>query len=121
MPLSERAAQFSPFAALTGYGDAIDETGRLTDAKVELAEDAGGILDGKLRLLQERIGIHKEVSVTYFQPDGKKAGGAYVTVVGLVKKIDRYEQALVFQDGTKIPIPEITKIEGEIFSQANDL
>lgn len=112
----DRAAQFSPFAALTGYEDALGETGRLTETRMELDEDAKEILDEKLRMLQERVREHPKVVFTYFMPDSKKAGGVYVTTEGRVKKIDGYEQNVVMDDGLKIPIADITNIEGNIFS-----
>ena len=82
-----RAAQFSPFAALTGYGAAIQEAGRLTDRKIQLDEDSQAVLDRKLAILREQLSKHPEVAVTYFQPDGKKDGGAYASFSGQVKKI----------------------------------
>ena len=115
MTIINRAAQFSPFAALTGYEDALGETSRLTDARAVLAEDEKEILDEKLRMIQEGIKNHPEVTITFFVPDEKKAGGAYTSVTGRVKKIDGYEQTVVMQDGTKIPVGEITGIEGIIF------
>lgn len=111
----DRAAQFSPFAALTGYEDAIAETGRLTDMRMELEEDAKAALDEKLQKIQERITLCPEVSVTYFLPDEKKAGGAYVTVRDRVKKVDQYECMIVMQDGTRIPFKEIVEIETQLF------
>lgn len=116
MPVSERAAQFSPFAALTGFGEAIRETERLTAAKVRLEEDARNALDEKLQVVQEHIADQPQVSVTYFQPDARKDGGAYVTATGQIKKIDTYGRMLVMQDGTRIPADEILEMEGELFS-----
>lgn len=113
MSRADRAAQFSPFAALTGYEDAIAETGRLTDERMELLEDAGNFLDEKLRLIQERIGDLPEVSVTYFLPDERKAGGAYITVRNRVKKMDSHEGVMIMQDGIRIPFRDIVEIEGE--------
>ena len=110
MSRAERAAQFSPFAALTGYEDAIAETGRLTDSRIELEEDARVILDEKLRQIQEQIEIQPEAAVTYFLPDSRKAGGSYVTLRDRVKKIDPYEGVVVMQGGTRIPIEEIVEI-----------
>ena len=83
MPIAERAAQFSPFAALTGYGDAVKETARLTDAKIELDEDAKEILDEKLKQIREQIEEHPEIEITYFQPDERKKGGSYITITGI--------------------------------------
>ena len=116
MPVEERAAQFSPFAALTGYEDAIKETGRLTQERVELGEDEKLVLNEKLRILMDRKRQSPEVKITYFQSDERKKGGAYVTAIGCVKKIDVYEGMLKLQDGTQIPVGDVTGIEGELFS-----
>ena len=110
-----RAAQFSPVAALTGDGAAIQEAGRLTDRKIQLDEDSQAVLDRKLAILREQVSKHPEVAVTYFQPDGKKDGGAYVSFSGQVKKIQDYEQLLVFTDGTQIPFSDILDLDGEMF------
>lgn len=111
MNRADRAAQFSPFSALTGYEEVIAETGRLTDKRIELEEDARIILDEKLRWIQGQITVRPEVAVTYFLPDSRKTGGSYVTVRDRVKKIDPYESVVVMQEGTRIPIEEIIKIE----------
>lgn len=116
MPMEVRAAQFSPFAALTGYGDAIRETGRLTEERVELEEDEAGDLDRKLRVLQERIGDRPEITVAFFQPDARKSGGAYLTATGRIRKIDMFERRLVLEDGTRIPLEAVTGLEGGLFS-----
>ncbi len=113
MAAGDRAAQFSPFAALTGYEDVLEEAGRLTGERIELDEDAKNILDEKLRTIQEQMADHPQVEITYFVPDEKKAGGAYTTAAGWVKKIDRYGQNIIMNDGTKIPIGEIQEIQGE--------
>lgn len=110
MPIADRAAQFSAFAALTGYEEVIREAGRLTEERSETAEDARVILDEKLRMLQERIEEQPEAAITYFCPDEKKAGGSYVTVRGQVKRIDVYERMLVMTDGTRIAVGEIVDI-----------
>lgn len=115
MPLSARAAQFSPFAALTGHEDAIRETGRLTEDFREPDEDRRELLDNKIRLLQENLSEHPEVEVTYFQPDSKKSGGAYITVRGRVKKIDASSCRMVFTDQTDLALDNICSIEGELF------
>lgn len=111
MSRTDRAAQFSPFAALTGYEEAIAETGRLTDSRIELEEDARIILDEKLRQIQEQIDIQPEAAITYFLPDSRKAGGSYVTLRDRVKKIDPYERVVIMQEGSRIPIEEIVEIE----------
>lgn len=110
MSVRDRAAQFAPFSALTGYGDAIDETVRLTDGKVELSEDAKAILDLKQRLLMERIDSRPEVTVTYFEPDKRKTGGSYKTVTARLKRIDETERVLIFTDGTRIKTETVVAI-----------
>ena len=115
MSLLDRAAQFSPFAALTGYEDAIEETGRLTDHRIELNEDARAFLDQKQQLLADAASSRPQVSVTYFQPDHRKSGGAYVTVEGTLKKLDPYDRVLILTDETRIPLSEIVTIESDLF------
>ena len=116
MPMSDRAAQFAPFAALTGYDAAIKETGRLTDEKIELDEEALTALDMKYQLLMDALDDEPEVTITYFQPDERKAGGKYVSAVGAVIKVDDFERLITMQDGTKIPMDDVLSIEGELFS-----
>ena len=116
MPMSDRAAQFAPFAALTGYDSAIKETGRLTDERIELDEEALTALDMKYQLLMDALNEAPEVTITYFQPDERKAGGKYVSAVGAVKKIDDFERRIAMQDGAKIPMDDVLSIEGELFS-----
>ena len=109
MPMSDRAAQFSPFATLTGYGDAIDETARLTDVRIELSEEERAELDYKQQYLSTLDA--PTVSVTYFVPDERKSGGAYVTHTGALKRIDEVERAMVFADGTRVDMDEVVGIE----------
>lgn len=116
MPMSDRAAQFSPFAALTGYDAAIKETGRLTDERIELDVEVLSALDMKYQLLMEALDEAPEVIITYFRPDERKAGGKYVSAVGAVKKIDDFERRITMQDGAKIPMDDVLSIEGELFS-----
>lgn len=111
MPVTDRAAQFSPFAALTGYDAAIAETARETERRIEIDEYEKAALDQKLRLIREHIGQRPEITVTYFLPDLIKEGGAYRTVTGRLKKIAEYEGALVFEDGLKISLKEIVGLE----------
>ena len=115
MSMLDRAAQFSPFAALTGYDDAIKETGRLTDEKIEMDEDRKAALDMKQAYLIEMIDERPEISITYFLPDAKKSGGAYVTVTGNLKRFDEYERLLILTDGKKIPMDDIADIESDLF------
>ena len=115
MALSDRAAQFSPFAALTGHGAAIKETARLTDERVQLDEYMINVLSDRLQIIAERLKDKPEIMITYFQPDEKKNGGAYVTTTGTVKKIDVYERIVVMTDRQEIPIDDIVGIEGQIF------
>ena len=109
MPISDRAAQFSPFAALTGYGDAIDETARLTDHRIELSEEERTELDYKQQYLSTLDS--PMVTVTYFVPDSRKSGGAYVTHTGVLKRVDEVERMMVFVDGTQVPLDEVVWIE----------
>lgn len=105
MAMEKRAAQFSPFAAVSGHDEAIHETARLTDEQLELSEDEIALIDEMLQRLREHIKEQPEVTVTYFQPDEKKNGGAYVTLIGSAKKIDEFKQVLILQEGTSIPFP----------------
>lgn len=115
MAISDRAAQFAPFAALTGHGDAIRETARFTDEKAELDENAKAILDEKLRMIQELLSRQPEIAVTYFQPDPKKAGGHYLTVTGTITKLNMYTQSLSMADGLQIPFDDIFELDSEMF------
>ena len=107
MPLSDRAAQFAPFAALTGYDSAIKETGRLTDERIELDEEALTALDRKYQLLMDTLDDAPEVTIIYFQPDERKAGGQYVSATGTVKKVDTFGRRILLQDGTRIPLDSV--------------
>ena len=111
MPMLSRAAQFSPFAALTGYDAAIEETARLTDERRELTEEEQHRISERLRQLQEQIRQRPPVKLRYFRPDERKAGGAYLTVTGTVKRIDGVQGALLLTDGTSIPFEDIFTLE----------
>ena len=113
MPVQDRAAQFSPFAALTGYGAVIRETGRLTETRPELDEDAKGELDHRLALLSALLESRPLVTVTYFQPDARKEGGACLVVKGVVRKIDEYHRVLVMEGGLQVPISDLLSLDGE--------
>lgn len=109
----ERAAQFSPFAALTGYEDAVRETARLTDSQRELAEDEKLLLERRIQQMQAQLdsGETPAVSITWFRPDEKKSGGVYVTTEATVKRIDELERAVVLTNGEKIAVEAIIGIE----------
>lgn len=115
MSMTERGAQFSPFAALTGYDAAIRETGRLTDRQVELDADEQAILDERLRFLVRLSEAAPEVTVVYFVPDEWKSGGAYKTVTAPVRKVDIHRQALLLADGAVIPFSRLRQLQGEVF------
>ncbi|MDD4690511.1 MAG: YolD-like family protein [Eubacteriales bacterium] len=110
----DRAAQFSPFAALTGYDDAVKETARLTDRKVELDEYELQSLNEKLNRIQDALNEEPEVSITYFVADNKKSGGSYKTISGIVKQIDEFEHLVLMRNGMKIPIEDIFEIDGDV-------
>jgi hypothetical protein len=115
MPISDRAAIFSPFAALTGHGDAIRETARLTDRRMELDEDTKAMLDLKQKILADKIDERPEVSVVWFRPDEKKDGGKYVTTTGQLKKVDDIERTLRLADGTAIPLDDVLELRSDCF------
>ena len=111
MPMMARAAQFAPFAALTGYDAVIQETARITDEQIELEDYDNERLNRKFAELMEIIGQHPRIMVSYFMPDERKVGGCYSTVSGTVKKIDTYSRMLWMDDDTAIPIENITDIQ----------
>lgn len=111
MPISKRAAQFAPFAALTGHDTAIKETARLTQQRITLDEYMAEAVNNQLRIILEKLEDQPRIAVTYFQPDPKKDGGSYVTVTGTAVKIDQYKRLMIMNDGTVIPIPEIISID----------
>lgn len=114
LSMRQRAAQFSPFAALSGHGAAVKEAGRLTEEKIELDERKKTELDEKLSIIMKHLQERPEVEITYFVPDQRKEGGEYVTVRDRVKKIDLYEKRLVLFDGTRIDLDQVYEIEGKI-------
>ena len=119
LPMShyDRAAQFAPFAALTGYDAVIAETARLTDGEMFLDVGAEAELDGKLREIREQLHQHPRVTVTYFRPDSRKQGGAYLTAEGRVDRINAETGELVMLDGTVIPVDDIRDIRGDLFGR----
>ena len=115
MSIMDRAAQFSPLAALTGYDAAIKETGRLTDDKIMMDEEGLNILNMKFQILIDNLFEEPEITITYFKPDERKSGGTYIEVTGTVKKFDEFERQIMMQDGTKIPMDDVLDVEGELF------
>ena len=116
MSLYARSAQFAPFAALTGYEDAVTETAREVGERIDIDEELKNILDSKIQLLSEQIKKKYEIIITYFVPDLTKEGGAYINVTGIIKKIDTINQIITLEYKTEIPINEIIDISGEIFN-----
>ena len=114
MSMYARAAQFAPFAALTGYGVALQETPRSPDQQLELDENEKALLNEKLQLLRQHLPGKPKITITYFVPDTKKAGGSYQTITGFVKKLQEYERRLIMTDGTIIPIDAIIELYGDI-------
>ena len=114
MSMAARAAQFAPFAALTGYGDAIKETARITDQQLELDENEKARLNEKLQLLRQHLPGKPKITITYFVPDTKKAGGSYQTITGFVKKLQEYERRLIMTNGTIIPLDTIIELYGDV-------
>ncbi|WP_294452557.1 hypothetical protein [uncultured Gemmiger sp.] len=113
MSMQDRAAQFSPFAALTGYDAAIHETARLTDRKIDLGEDARAALDLKMDWLRSQLADQPTITIVYFVPDERKEGGAYRTCQGKLRQIDEAEQVLCLADGTRIPFEDVFDLRGE--------
>ena len=120
MPIRDRASIFSPFAALSGHGAAIEETARLTERRIELDEDSRAELDRRQAALLEHIDEQPEVTVTWFQPDERKDGGAYLTATGRLKKFRELERLLVLADGTEIPLEDVVALESDIFQKLID-
>ncbi|MBR1513781.1 MAG: hypothetical protein IJ622_05765 [Bacteroidales bacterium] len=111
MSMMNRAAQFAPFAALTGHSAAIEETARLTDEQQELAEEDSDALNQKMAYLREVINEHPTITITYFEPDKKKAGGKYKSIEGQLQNIDDYGQAIILKSGVSIPFVSILDIQ----------
>ena len=113
--MADRAARFAPFAAITGYEEMVLEEARITDDRIELDENSKAALNEKLNMILEFIDEQPEVSITCFEPDKRKAGGAYVTVTGTVKRIDEYEHLVIMTGGKKINIDDIYNLQSELF------
>lgn len=113
--MMDRAARFAPFAAITGYEEMVLEEARVTEERVDLDEGALSLLNEKLNMIQEFLDEEPEVTITYFEPDKKKSGGAYITITGTVKRIDEYEHLVILTDGKKIRIEDIYALESDLF------
>ena len=120
MPMEKRAAQFSPFEALTGYGDAVAETVRLTDSRMDLDESERAVLEERLQLLLDAENPKPEVSLTWFIPDERKAGGRYVTHTGILRKLDALARVIVMEDGTLVPVDEVTDVQSKLLQKRMD-
>lgn len=120
MSMHDRAAQSSPFAALTGYDAAVKETARLTDQREELDEEMKEKISERLNLIRGNLTADPVVEITYFVPDKRKEGGSYCTATGTVKKIDEFQRLVVLTDGTEIQIDEIIEISGAMFRPLDD-
>ena len=116
MPLYSRAAQFSPFSALTGYEDAIEETARLTENKHTLSDEETDMLNRKMVLLKDKISERPTISIRYFIPDELKDGGSYSTISGKLRAIDSFNRLVILHDGTTIPFDDIEDISGDVFN-----
>ena len=119
MSMIERGAQFSPFAALTGYEEAVEETARLTDRETILTDEAKAVLDAKLQIIAARLDDLPEVAITHFVPDARKAGGAYAVTVGIVRELDLTAGCIVMMDRQRIPVERVRDIAGELFYRTN--
>ena len=117
MPMFKRAAQFAPFAALTGYDDAVREEARLTDDFSEADDDRNDMLSAKLNIVERHIDELPEVQFTYFVPDNLKEGGSYVDVRGNVRRIDVYNRVIILTDSRTVPFGNLTEINGDIFKE----
>ena len=115
MSMIDRAAQFSPFAALTGHNDAIIETARLTDRHIDLDESTKSIINEKIQMISDHLSQKPTVTITHFEPDIKKDGGAYLSTTSSVKRIDEFKREIILTDGTIISIERISDIGGELF------
>lgn len=121
MSMADRAAQFSPFAALTGYDAAVEETARLTDEKIELSEDRRAELDRKQQHLLSLVSAQPTVTVTFFVPDERKSGGSYRTITGQFKGINSTDRSFCLTDGTSIPLDRIYDLQSESIKEGSSI
>ena len=115
MPALDRAAQFMPFAALTGHNAAVMETERLTDSRMELDEMKKEELNEHLQFIKEQLLQKPQISITFFLPDTQKNGGAYLTITGTVRKVEQTRHQVIMENGTVIPMDDIYEIESALF------
>ena len=120
MSLHDRAAQFAPFAALTGYDESISETSRRTDRQIRLSESEKAELDRRFRILSRHIDEHPEVTIRYFVPDERKTGGSYETATFRARAIDLYERALVSEEKEKYALDYILELHGAVLEQESE-
>ena len=120
MSMEDRAAQFLPFAALTGYDAAVSETARLTEDRIELDPQEAERLGARLAVLVKRQNEQPELSLLYYVPDARKAGGAYVTVSGRLRKITDFPRCIYLTDGIRIPIEDIVAVESPCLRENMD-
>lgn len=113
--MADRAARFSPFAAISGYEDMVKEAARVTEERIDITDATKELLNEKLNMIIEFLDEEPEVTITYFEPDKKKDGGAYISITGTVKRIDEYERIVLMSDDKKIRIDEIYAIESDLF------
>ena len=116
MSAMDRAAQFSPFSALTGYEAVLREAGRLTESRAELSEYSRDILDQKQKILLDAAPTYPEITITYFIPDRRKQGGAYGTLKGNLKRIDLARRVIILLDGTEVSLDDVADIQCELFA-----
>ena len=113
--MADRAARFSPFAAISGYEDMVKEAARVTEERIDITDATKELLNEKLNMIVEFLDEEPEVTITYFEPDKKKDGGAYISITGTVKRIDEYERIVLMSDDKKIRIDEIYALESDLF------
>lgn len=118
MPVGDRAAQFSSFAALTGYEDEVWEAARITDKKIVLSEEQQSVLDEHLHLLEDALSERPEATFTYFMPDKRKDGGAYISVTGTLKKMDRLTRNILLTNGAVIPVDDLLQVDSSLWCKS---
>ena len=114
--IADRAARFSPFAAISGYEDMVREAARETEERVEITDATKEQLNEKLNMIAEHLNEEHEVTITYFEPDKKKSGGAYISTTGVVKRIDELKRIVVMKNNKKIRIDDIYTLDSDFFN-----